>query len=199
VGYRLPTDVRLALAGSPAGTAPDPPPLGCAFLYASEKERSAASFRGVLIDEWKRSGLRKDDFIAAYNSGDTDRRTFKELGPVSLRTFYRWINNFSQTGMDGIVPRYGAASGGPDESLSDIGKTLLERFWLRTPGPSSATPYGSSRRTVPVRDVPTRSHAMMALYRNQWTRSPNSSGERTALGGGRCGGDCVKTHCLMHI
>jgi transposase InsO family protein len=136
VEYRLPTDVRLALAGSPDGTAPDPPPPGQTFLRASEKERSAAAFRGVLIDEWKRSGLHKDDFIAAYNSGDTDRRTFKEPGPVSLRTFYRRINNFSQKGMDGIVPRYGAASGGPGESLSDTEKALLERFRLKDTRPT---------------------------------------------------------------
>jgi hypothetical protein len=135
--YRLPLDVRLALANS--GLLPEDAgrvPAGAAYVRATEKERSAATLRGILIMEWKQSGLRKEDFIAAYNSGGTDHRTFEELGPVSLRTFYRWIREFSQKGMDGITPRYSAASGGAGKSLTDTEKALLERFWLKDSRPT---------------------------------------------------------------
>jgi hypothetical protein len=135
--YRLPLDVRLALANS--GPRPEdarPVPAGAAYVRATEKERTAATFRGILITEWKQSCLRKEDFIAAYNSGAADRRTFRELGPVSLRTFYRWTREFSQKGMDGITPHYSAASGGAGESLSDAEKALLERFWLKDSRPT---------------------------------------------------------------
>jgi hypothetical protein len=138
VEYRLPMDVRMALANSPPeGTAAEPAraaPAG--FVRATEKERRAATFRGVLITEWKDSGLHKEEFIAAYNAGVTDRQTFTELGPVSLRTFYRWVTAFSQKGVDGITPRYSAASGGAGESLTDTEKALLERFWLKDSRPT---------------------------------------------------------------
>ena len=135
--YRLPMDVRLALENSsPRPEEPGPAPAGEAYARATERERAAAAFRGILIMEWKQSGLRKDDFIAAYNSGGTDRRVFKELGPLSLRTFYRWTREFSHKGTDGIVPRYSAASGGAGESLTDFEKILLERFWLKDTRPT---------------------------------------------------------------
>jgi hypothetical protein len=136
VEFRLPLDVRLALANS--GSPPEeagPGPAG-AYVRATEKERSAATFRGILITEWKQSGLRKEDFIAAYNSGGTDAQTFRELGPVSPRTFYRWVREFSQKGMDGITPRYSTAAGGAGESLTDTEKALLERFWLKDSRPT---------------------------------------------------------------
>jgi hypothetical protein len=136
VEYRLPLDVRLALANSGQGSEEHrPAPAGGSYIRATEKERTAATFRGILITEWKQSGLRKEDFLAAYNAGATDRRTFAELGPVSLRTFYRWVREFSEKGVDGIVPRYSAASGGAGESLTDTEKALLERFWLKDSRP----------------------------------------------------------------
>ena len=136
VERRLPLDVRLALESSgPLPEETGPVPAG-GYVRATEKERSAATFRGVLIMEWKQSGLRKEDFVAAYNSGGTDRLVFRELGPVSLRTFYRWVREFFRKGADGITPRYSAASGGAGASLTDTEKTLLERFWLKDTRPT---------------------------------------------------------------
>jgi hypothetical protein len=82
--YRLPLDVRLALANAA-------PPPGKTYRQAAEKERSAAAARGILVTEWKGSGLRKEDYVAAYNAGGIDTALFGEPGPVSLRTFYRWV------------------------------------------------------------------------------------------------------------
>ncbi|MDR3124167.1 MAG: hypothetical protein LBU16_10385, partial [Treponema sp.] len=136
VEYRLPLDVRLALANClPQDDTAGPAPAGV-YTRATEKERTAATFRGILIMEWRQSGLRKEEFVAAYNTGGTDSLVFKELGPVSLRSFYRWIQEFSQKGVDGITPRYSAASGGAGESLTDTEKALLERFWLKDSRPT---------------------------------------------------------------
>jgi transposase len=133
---RLPLDARLALANSGPPEEAGPGLAGALYVHATEKERQTATFRGVLIMEWKQSGLRKEEFVAAYNSGGTDRRTFQELGPVSLRTFYRWTREFSQKGVDGVTPRYSAATGGAGESLTDTEKVLLERFWLKDSRPA---------------------------------------------------------------
>jgi hypothetical protein len=133
----LPLDVRAALGDSGLRLKEDGyVPIGAAYARAAEKERSAAELRGILIVEWKDSGLRKEDFVAAYNSGRTNPATFEKLGPVSLRTFYRWTRGFSQEGLDGVTPRYGAASGGAGKSLTGTEKALLERFWLKSSRPT---------------------------------------------------------------
>jgi hypothetical protein len=139
VEYLLPVDVRLAVESAglrQEGGGETAPLSGGNAARASEKERAAAVARGVLITEWKQSGLRKEDFVAAYNSGDTDRYAFGELGPVSLRTFYRWVRDFSKNGLDGVTPRRSAASGGAGESLSATEKYLLERFYLKDTRPT---------------------------------------------------------------
>ena len=137
VEYRLPMDVRLALeSASLRREEPGSAPAGGVYARATERERAAATFRGVLVMEWKTGGQRKEDFVAAYNSGEANRWIFKELGPVSPRTFYRWTREFFRKGMDGITPRYSAASGGAGESLTDTEKALLERFWLKDTRPT---------------------------------------------------------------
>ena len=133
----LPMDVRLAVENRPA----DNERQGGAvtanrdFYQATEKERQTAELRGTLIAEHHTSGLRKEEFIAAYNSR-TESWLYKALGPVSLRTFYRWEGEFCRKGLGGLVPHYSAGSAGAGESLSDAEKSLLERFWLRDSRPT---------------------------------------------------------------
>jgi len=133
---RLPMDVRLALNNY---NTPDEPKKQSQDLQgaarATEKERRSAALRGSLIAEYHYSGLRKEDFLSAYNL-KTDSRLYKDLGHVSLRTFYRWESDFTSKGMDGLVPRYSSASGGAGESLTEGEKALLETFWLRDSRPT---------------------------------------------------------------
>ena len=136
----LPMDVRLALENGPLPD--DSGGSGAAagareFYRATDKERKAAVAQGSLMAEYKRSGLRKDDFIAAYN-GDTGSPLYKTLGRISLRTFYRWEREFAGKGLDGLVPRYSSGSGGAGETLTQGEKALLERFWLRDSRPTVA-------------------------------------------------------------
>jgi hypothetical protein len=135
VENRLPVDIRLALINT-ARPSDAAVLTGSGFTRATEKERNIAGYRGSLIAFWKRSGLRKDEFIAAYNSGGICAHLYKTLGPVSPRTFYRWDERFRVKGLDGLTPRYGAASGGAGESLTDTEKALLERFWLKDSRPA---------------------------------------------------------------
>ena len=133
----LPLDVRLAVESRPADNARhDKTTAGIGgFCQATEKERYAAELRGALMAEYHASHLSKEDFIAAYND-NTNAVLYKYLGAVSLRTFYRWERDFSTKGINGLVPRYSAASGGAGKSLCDAEKALLERFWLRDSRPS---------------------------------------------------------------
>jgi hypothetical protein len=145
-------DVRLALENAAPGREGGPEQAalsGGNIARATEKERAAAVARGLLIAEWKQGGLGKEDFIAAYNSGATDRRIFGELGPLSLRTFYRWIREFSRNGTGGLVPRYSAASGGAGESLSAAEKALLERFYLKTSRPTIQSAFELLKQNYP--------------------------------------------------
>ena len=142
----LPLDVRLALANNrtdaESAQQSEAVPGGRDIYRATEKERQAAEARGAFIAEWRTrrsitKDIRKEDFLADYNSR-TDARLYKTLGPVSLRTFYRWEREFSRKGLDGLVPRYSAGSGGAGESLTDAEKALLERFWLKDSRPTIA-------------------------------------------------------------
>ncbi|MCL2765975.1 MAG: Mu transposase C-terminal domain-containing protein [Treponema sp.] len=138
---RLPWDVRLALADR-GDNKPSPPALKLnSLIPATDSERQTSYLRANLISEWERSGLRKDEFITLYNSGALNPHLLKLLGKVSLRTFYRWEEHLKKTGLDGLVPRYSASSGGAGESLSDSDKALLQRFWLRDSRPTIAHAY----------------------------------------------------------
>jgi len=144
VENRLPVEIRLTLANAVQPRESETTDVKAAetfstaaFTRASEQERKIAGYRGSLIAAWKKSGLRKDDFIAVYNSGGVNDHLFKMLGPVSPRTFYRWEERFRAKGLDGLTPRYSAASSGAGETLTDAEKALLQRFWLKDSRPAA--------------------------------------------------------------
>jgi len=147
----LPLDVRFAVENIQADKS-DIKPANTAgsnnFYKATEKERQTAVLRGGLMMEYKRSGLRKEDFIIAYNS-NPDGWLYKSLGYVSLRTFYRWEHEFRNKGQDGLVPHHSAGSGGAGRSLTDGEKALLERFWLRDSRPTIAHAFELLKKNYP--------------------------------------------------
>jgi hypothetical protein len=149
VENRLPVDIRLALVNVPQSPAAEVL-TGGGYTKATEKERTAAVYRGSLIAAWKRSGLRKDDFIAAYNAGSVSAHLYNVLGAVSPRTFYRWEALGRTQGADGLLPRYSAASGGAGESLSDTEKALLERFWLKDSRPAISHAFRLLKENYPA-------------------------------------------------
>jgi len=60
-----------------------------------------ASKRGVLVRKFV------DQFLTLYNSGACLQGTYKKLGSVSRRTFYRWIKTFNQGGVETLIPQSG--------------------------------------------------------------------------------------------
>lgn len=138
---RLPMDVRFALVNrdqrdiEPAKNGTENV-AGTAFVQASEKGRQVAVWRSSLIYSWKNSGLRKQDYLESYNACEIDQSIYAKLGPVSVPTFYRWVKEFTTCGASGIVPKYGVASGGAGESLTEAEKRLLAHFWLNNTQPS---------------------------------------------------------------
>ena len=136
----LPMDIRLALANNKTGGSVQTNNViqgSRNFCKATEKERQTAELRGCLMMEYRISGLRKEDFITAYNS-KPEGCLYKSLGQLSPRTFYRWLKEYNSKGLDGLVPHYSTGSGGAGESLTDGEKALLERFWLRESRPTAA-------------------------------------------------------------
>ena len=152
VENRLPDKIRFALAnaGQSQETETTEAFSTAAYVQASEQERGIAGYRGSLIAAWKQSGLRKDDFIVAYNAGSVSDNLFKLLGYVSPRTFYRWDERFRIKGLDGLIPRYSAASGGSGESLTDAEKALLERFWLKDSRPTAKHAWRLLKENYPA-------------------------------------------------
>jgi hypothetical protein len=122
---------------------------GGVFIHASDKGRNIATWRSSLIYAWKSSGLKKHEYIEAYNDQVADQAIYKKLGPVSLSTFYRWLKDFHQEGASGITPRYGMSRGGAGESLTDIEKILLKRFWLKSTQPTASHAYRLMKENVP--------------------------------------------------
>ena len=147
VENRLPLDVRFSLAGKK--TAEEVPSYaGGAFLNASDEAREKATWKSALIFAWKQSGLRKQDFIDAYNA-DSSGEIYKRLGKVSVKTFYRWCKDFSELGAGGLVPKYGAMRTGAGESLTQTERDLLASFWLKYTQPTASHAYLQMKECVP--------------------------------------------------
>jgi hypothetical protein len=156
----LPVDVRLALslAEQPEAAVT---PAGQAYLKTSQKQRDTADLRCALIAEWKQSGTRVEDFVAAYNAGAKADRLKESLGPVAVRTFYQWIREWKARGLDGLVPRYGQKSRGAGETLTESEKALLEHFWLKDTRPTISHAWMLMRENTPYSNC---SYALARRY-----------------------------------
>jgi putative transposase len=156
----LPVDVRLALtcrknrptvqttqtALVPATAEADI--AGQVFCKASDKARKTAAWRAALIAQWKNSGLKKDEFIEAYNARLSCQAIFNELGKVSLKTFYRWLKDFETSGASGVTPKYGLVTKGAGATLSELEQDLLRHFWLKDTQPTAKHAYLMMKENV---------------------------------------------------
>jgi transposase len=109
---RLPEDARLALARADAEAAlaeraaPEKPPEQAGlFARASKREKEIALLRAELVRLWERSGMRKEDFLEAYNAGAVNGALRASLGAASISSFYRWLADWKKAGRDiGALP-----------------------------------------------------------------------------------------------
>jgi hypothetical protein len=158
----LPVDVRLSLslAEQPETALA---PAGQAYLKTSQKQRDTADLRCALIAEWKQSGMKVADFVAAYNAGAAGERLRESLGLLAVRTFYQWIREWKQRGLDGLVPRYGQKARGAGETLTESEKVLLEHFWLKDSRPTISHALLLMRENAPYSAC---SYALARRYLN---------------------------------
>ena len=147
VENRLPLDVRFSLAGNKT-QAEQQVDTGGAFINASDEAREKATWKSALIFAYKQSGLRKQDYIDAYNA-DSSGEIYKRLGEVSLKTFYRWCKDFAEQGVSALVPRYGISRTGAGESLNQTERDLLTAFWLKSTQPTASHAFRQMRECVP--------------------------------------------------
>jgi len=143
----LPADVLKALARTGLFDRPDALPVeaptamqgGKSFTLARDEDRQIAGLRAGLINAYNLSGMRKEDFVAEYNAGRVSGALRDKLGPVTLKTFYRWYAAWEAAGqsLDGLVPRWTLKSlDGPGASIPEIVKQYAENLYLDQRRPS---------------------------------------------------------------
>jgi putative transposase len=69
-----------------------------------------------------------NQFLEQYNSGSLLPDIFKNLGHVSWQTVYRWMKEFNNYGIDGLIPQYG---GEGNSKITENEKNFLLAFLLR--------------------------------------------------------------------
>lgn len=159
VENRLPGDVRFALASYKGGvpakkTKTDQKKselelAGGEFLSAGSKAQDTAQWRAALIYEYKASGMKVADFINCYNEAESLPQLKKVLGEVSVKTFYRWLKAWKESGASGVTPKYGLSRGGAGESLLEEERELLKAFWLVNTQPSMMHAYRLMKANLP--------------------------------------------------
>jgi len=143
---RLPSGVRLALAGSQPQELADKNCKG-GLSQLTDKAREAAQNRSAFIYEYHQSGLKPADFCDAFNAGQISAHLQKALGEVSSRTLYRWLREQKEAGGVGthalaaLAPRYGIKKSGAGVTLTPIERSLLRQFWLKNTRPTMSHAY----------------------------------------------------------
>lgn len=149
----LPVPVRFALAAlrqeSKAAETEADVNCGAVFANAPEKARETAVWRSSLIFSWRKSGLKKQEFVELYNQQCISREIYKQLGSVSIATFYRWVADYRDDGASGITPKYGLVKRGAGDTLSEAEKDNLQFYWLQNTQPSASHAYRSMQIACP--------------------------------------------------
>ena len=129
---KLPAEVQLALIqrGKTLVSETKEP---VTFLQATNKERKKAALTAGIINFYKMSNLSVENFCIAFNSGKISAAYRAEYGKeLSNRTLYRWLKDFTDTGLSGITPLYSKSGkeSGTGSSLTATEKEMLQFFYL---------------------------------------------------------------------
>lgn len=106
------------------------------FKQCREKDRATAQQRAALLSTYRQSGLSVQAFMREYNAGHVSRPLLNGIGQVSVATFYRWIDAWEESRIDGLVPRWFSRAPA-EEVLSDIAKGYLQYYYLDQRKPSA--------------------------------------------------------------
>ncbi len=126
----LPLDIQLCLASDGCSLI-KPLPQPESFVLAPEKNRKTALIKAALIDLYEQSEMKADEFIELYNAGQIGAGCFNVLFSISVKTFYRWIREFKDGGVDALLPRYGEnKKGGGSRALNSFEKGIAQAMFL---------------------------------------------------------------------
>jgi putative transposase len=79
-----------------------------------------------------------DRLLALYNGGLLLPGVLKELGPISQRTFYRFLEAFKDKAIEGLAPQYGRSGRKPFAQITTVEKQFLRQFLLNQNHPKIA-------------------------------------------------------------
>ncbi len=118
------------------------------FKQCRDKDRATAQQRAALLSTYRQSGLSVQAFVQAYNAGHISHTLLDGLGKVSTATFYRWLDAWEASRIDGLVPKwYGRAS--TEEVLSDLAKGYLQYYYLDQRKPSARWAWMKVSEQIP--------------------------------------------------
>lgn len=70
-----------------------------------------------------------DKLLALFNGGLLLPGVLKELGPISQRTFYRFLETFNDKGIEGLAPQYGRNGRKPFTQITTDEKSFLKNLF----------------------------------------------------------------------
>ncbi|QEJ94142.1 DDE-type integrase/transposase/recombinase [Treponema phagedenis] len=126
-------DVQLAVLSAREVATKTQSESGQLFTQVTEAERDVAKLRMSIINAYNTAELSAKEFCKAFNAGEISLALKEAYGKhLSERTFYRWLSEFTQSGISGITPLYssGNSRGGSGASLTDEEKDVLKHFYL---------------------------------------------------------------------
>ena len=75
--------------------------------------------------------MKADEFVELYNAGQIGAGCFNVLSSISVKTFYRWVKEFKEGGIDALIPRWGEnKKGGGARALTSFEKGIAQAFYL---------------------------------------------------------------------
>jgi transposase InsO family protein len=99
-----------------------------------EERRAIARLREKLLFAWSDSGLKAEDFVKAYHAGVAIPELREKLGRhgniKTFQTLYRWLDLYTQFGLEGLAPQYAVKKGGNGASFDQRTKELIWFYYL---------------------------------------------------------------------
>lgn len=131
-----------------------------AFKQCRDRDRLVAQQRAALLSLYRQSGLSASSFVHAYNAGHVSASLLAALGKLSAATFYRWLDAWKESKIDGLVPQYFGRAKGQD-LLSEFAKIYIEHFYLDPRRPSARYAWMKASEFLP--DIPSYQTALRYL------------------------------------
>ncbi len=154
----LPSEIVAQVARSPAAAVETQE--RAEFRRCRDKDRSLAQQRAALLSLYRQSGISATAFVSAFNAGHVSAPLRESLGKISVPTFYRWLDAWKESRIDGLVPQYYARAQG-SELLTELVKTYLEHFYLDPRKPSARSAWDRTSELLP--NVPSYQTALRYL------------------------------------